>query len=176
MEKRVELSTEFLVAVHSARHHGCTHFLTDDESWFWFWLTIDHEQQWLPVSAERPTRPSKMASSPRAMIVIFWLTLVFPVIRVLRPKVTFTVEFFIDTMILGLPAARSACDPTRWLVLHMDNTSPPRSRSAAYKLEKNLIAASCRPAFSLDLAPYDFYLFGALKGNSLAELLDPSMN
>jgi hypothetical protein len=35
-----------------------------------FWLTIDYEQQWLPPGAERLTRPRKMISCPKAIIII----------------------------------------------------------------------------------------------------------
>jgi hypothetical protein len=69
MEQRVELSRELLVMLRSAKYCRWTHFLPDDESWFW--LTIDYEQQWLSPCTERPTRPRNMISSLRAMIIIF---------------------------------------------------------------------------------------------------------
>jgi hypothetical protein len=69
MEQRVELSRELLVTLRSEEHRDWTHFLTGDESWFW--LALDYEQQWLPPGLERRPRPSKMISSPKAMIIIF---------------------------------------------------------------------------------------------------------
>jgi hypothetical protein len=78
MEQRVKLSRELLVTLRSAKHRGWIHFLTGDGSWFW--LTIDYEEQWLLPSAERPTRPRKMISSPKVMTIIFWSPLGFPVI------------------------------------------------------------------------------------------------
>jgi hypothetical protein len=76
MKQMVELSRELLVTLRSAKHRGCTHFLTGDE--LWFWVTIDYEQQRLPPGAERPTRPRNMISSPKPMIIIFWSPLGFP--------------------------------------------------------------------------------------------------
>jgi hypothetical protein len=46
----------------------------------------------------------------------------------------------------------------------MDNASPHCARLTTRNLEGNRITASPRPAFSLDLAVPDFFLFGALKG------------
>jgi hypothetical protein len=69
IEQWIELSQELLVTLRLTKHHGWTHFLTGDESWFW--LTIDCEQQWLPPGAESPTRLRKMISSPKAMIIVF---------------------------------------------------------------------------------------------------------
>jgi hypothetical protein len=108
MEQRVELSRQLLVTLRSAKHRGWTHFLTDDESWFC--LPIDYEQQWLPPGAERPTRPNKMTSSPKAMTVVFWSPLDFLVIQALPPKVTFTSEFFVDA-ILPYVVAKSTGNP-----------------------------------------------------------------
>jgi hypothetical protein len=45
----------------------------------------------------------------------------------------------------------------------MDNISPHRSRLTARNPKENRITASPHPAFSPDLAPSDFFLFGALK-------------
>jgi hypothetical protein len=46
----------------------------------------------------------------------------------------------------------------------MDNDFSYRTRLAARNLEENRITASRHPVFSPDLAPSDFFLFGALKG------------
>jgi hypothetical protein len=46
----------------------------------------------------------------------------------------------------------------------MDNTSQHRARLTPRNLEENRITASPHLAFSPDLAPSDFFLFGALRG------------
>jgi hypothetical protein len=46
----------------------------------------------------------------------------------------------------------------------MDNASPHRARLTARNLEENRMAANPHQEFSPDLAPSDFFLFGALKG------------
>jgi hypothetical protein len=125
MEQRVELSQKLLLTVRSVRHRGWTHVLTGDESWFW--LTIDHEQPWLPPGAERPTGPRKMISSPKAMIIIFWSPLSFPVIQALPSKVTFTAGSFVENILPEIVAATPASDTHRRLVLHMEDASPHRA-------------------------------------------------
>jgi hypothetical protein len=105
-----------------------------------------------------------MINSSKAMIVIFWSPLGFPVIQALVPKVTFTSEFFVDAILLHTVAAKPAGDPGRRMVLQMDNASPHCARLVTRNLEESRITTSPHPAFSPDLAPLDFFLFGALTG------------
>jgi hypothetical protein len=65
------------------------------------------------------------------MIIFFWLPLGFPVTQTLLPKLTFTSTFFVDTILPHIIAAKSANDPGRRLVLHMDNSFPHRARLIA---------------------------------------------
>jgi hypothetical protein len=162
MEQQIASSPELLVTFRSAKLRGWTHFLPGDESWFW--LTIDHEQQWLPPGAESPTRPRKMIGSAKAMIIIFWSPLGIPVIQDLPPKVTFPSEFFVDAILPHIVAAKPAGDPGRRLVPYLGSASPNRARSTVRNLDENRITASPYPAFSPDLATSDFFLFGTLKG------------
>jgi transposase len=46
----------------------------------------------------------------------------------------------------------------------MDNSSPHRAGLTARNLEENHIITHFHPAFSPELAPSDFFLFDALKG------------
>jgi hypothetical protein len=162
MEQRVELSRELVVTLRSAMPHAWTHFLTGDE--LWFWLTIDYKQQWLLVGTEKLIRPGKMINFPKAIIIILWSPLGFPVIQDLPPKVTFTSEFFVDAILSHIVAAKPADDPGRRLSLHMDNASPHHARLTARNLDENRITASPRPAFSPHFAPSDLFVFGALTG------------
>jgi hypothetical protein len=105
-----------------------------------------------------------MISSPKAMTIIFWSPLGFPVIQALPPNVTFTAEFFVESIVPDIVAAKPASDTHRRLVLHMDKASPHRALLTSQNLKENGIVARPHPAFSPDLAPSDFFLFGALKG------------
>jgi hypothetical protein len=99
-----------------------------------------------------------MIGSPKAMIIIFWSPLGFPVIQALPSKVTFTSEFFVDAILPHTVAAKPASDPFRRLVLHMEGPSWHRARLTARKLQENQITASLHPAFSPDLAFSEFSL------------------
>jgi hypothetical protein len=70
----------------------------------------------------------------------------------------------IDNILPDIVAAKPACGLYRQLVLHMNNFSPHQVVSTAQKLLENGIVAIPQPALSPDLAPSDFFLFGALKG------------
>jgi hypothetical protein len=105
-----------------------------------------------------------MISSPKTMSIIFWSPLGFFVRQALPLKVTFTSEFFVDAILRHIIAGKPASDPGRRLVLYMGNASPHRASLIARNLEANRITASPRPAVWQDLAPFDFFLFGALRG------------
>jgi hypothetical protein len=77
-----------------------------------------------------------MTSSPKVMIIMFWSPLGFPVIQALPPRVTFTSEFFADAILSDVVIAKPTGDPSRRLVLHMDNASPRRARLMARNLEE----------------------------------------
>ncbi|KAH0789239.1 histone-lysine N-methyltransferase SETMAR-like protein [Histomonas meleagridis] len=47
--------------------------------------------------------------------------------------------------------------------MHMDNATPHRSRETKKFAIKNGLSLCPHPAFSPDLAPSDFYLFGKVK-------------
>jgi hypothetical protein len=104
-----------------------------------------------------------MISSPKAMIIFLWSALGFPVVQARPQDVPFTSEVCVDAFLPHIVAAKLAGDPSRRLVLYMANASPHRARLTARNLEENGIIASPHPAFSLDLAPSDFFFFGALK-------------
>jgi hypothetical protein len=105
----------------------------------------------------------KMINSPKAMIILFWSPLGFPVIQTLPAKVIFTSEFFVNAVLSHIVAGKPAGNPGRRLIPHMDNASPHRARLTARNLEENQIAMSPDPAFLPNLAPFDFFLFGALQ-------------
>jgi hypothetical protein len=105
-----------------------------------------------------------MLSSPKAIIIIFWSPLGFLVIQALPLKVTFTPEFFVDAILPHIVATKPAGGPGRRLALHIDKASPHRTRLTPRNLEENQIPESFHRAFSPDLAPFVFFLFGALKG------------
>jgi hypothetical protein len=103
-----------------------------------------------------------MISSPKMIIIIFWSSLDFHAIQALPPKVIFTSEFFVDAILPYIVAAKLAGDPGRRLALHMDSAAPHCARLIARNLEENRTTANPHRAFSPDLAPSDFFLFGAL--------------
>jgi hypothetical protein len=52
-----------------------------------------------------------MIGSPKAMIIIFWSPLGFPVIQAAPPKVAFRSEFFVDTILPHVVITKPAGDP-----------------------------------------------------------------
>jgi histone-lysine N-methyltransferase SETMAR len=115
-----------------------------------------------------------MINSPKAMIIRFWSPLSFPVIQALPPNMPFTAKFFLDNILSDIVASKPACDPYRQRVLHLDNAFPHRAVLTGQQLEENGIVANPCPALSPDLAPFDFFLFAALKGQLTGRAFEPA--
>jgi hypothetical protein len=104
-----------------------------------------------------------MTSALKA-IIIFRLPFGFAVIQARPPKVTFASEFFVNAILPHIVAAKPADNPGRPLLLPMDKASPHGSGLTARNLGEHPITGSPHLAFLPDLAPSDFFLFDALKG------------
>jgi hypothetical protein len=58
-------------------------------------------------------KTEKDSQPPKAIIIVFWLPLDFPVIQIWPPKMTFTTKFFVNNTLPDIVAAKPACDPYR---------------------------------------------------------------
>ena len=94
---RVEIAKSLLKKLQKARQSNFIYFYTGDESWFY--LTSDHDLQWLPADEIPPTRAKKMISDKKYMLTIFWNANGFTVIDVLLEGLKFNSEYFINNIL-----------------------------------------------------------------------------
>lgn len=162
--QRVEYSKQLLNVIKQARHQSWTFFLTGDESWFYF--MNNYEQQWLHPNEKPSTRPKTIISTPKRMLTVFWSPIVFRIVEMLPKGQHFNSEYFINTIlqkIVDTHPPPTLNQPKRNFIIHIDNATPRRSLASKNFASKNILKFCPHPAFSPDLAPSDFYLFGKVK-------------
>ena len=175
---RVQLSQSLLKVLQEASQSNYQFFMTGDESWFY--LTTNHETQWLPLS-EKPSKKIKTTIGVKKyMLTIFWNTFGFPLVKILPEGMTFNDDYFITEILEPIyqNTARLREESGKKIVLHFDNARPHISKKVLQYLASHDMERAPQPPYSPDLAPSDFYLFGYIKGllagrsfNSAEELL-----
>jgi histone-lysine N-methyltransferase SETMAR len=99
------------------------------------------------------------------MITIAWNPGGFHLVNILPKGFKFNANYYV-TQIFGplskWPRTRIGCI-NRKLILHADNARPHTAKMTAQFMEQNLMQRTPNPAYSPDLAPSDFYLFGYVK-------------
>lgn len=162
--QRMNLSKQLLQVIKQARHQSWKYFLTGDESWFFF--LEDYEIQWLKPDQKPSTKTRRIIASPKRMLTVFWSPIGFRIVEMLPHGEKFNADYFINCIlkkIVDSNPKQSSNSSKRRVVLHMDNATPHRAKATQNFAQKNGLAFSPHPAFSPDLAPSDFYLFGKVK-------------
>ena len=161
---RVRLAKQLLEVIAQARHQSWRYFLTGDESWFFF--VEDFAIQWVAPNQKPFQRSKRTISSPKRMITVFWSPLGFQIIEMLPKGSKFNSRYFIDEILVKIAQFHQEFNGQsnkRKLVVHMDNARPHRSNDSLNFAAENNLRFCDHPAFSPDLAPSDFYLFGKVK-------------
>ena len=100
------------------------------------------------------------------MITVFWNVHGPVVIEALPPGGTWTADYFNNVIIEKLAQSdpyRRAIAQKQAFVVHMDNAPVHRAATVKQKMWQIGMHNAEHPAYSPDLAPSDFYLFGNLK-------------
>ena len=138
--------------------------MTGDESWFY--LTTDHETQWLPLSKKPSKRAKKMIGSKKYMLTIFWNPKGFQLVKILPDDTTFNDDYFITEILEPIfeMTADLIKESGKKMILHFDNARPHVSKKVLEYMDSHGMDRAPQPPYSPDIAPSDFYLFGYVKG------------
>jgi histone-lysine N-methyltransferase SETMAR len=99
------------------------------------------------------------------MVTIFWNPGRFHLVNILPKGFKFNASYYV-TQILDLLSRwrRTQVGRTnRKLIVHADNARPHTAETTWQFMEQNLMQRAPHPAYSPDLAPSDYYLFGYVK-------------
>lgn len=162
-QNRVIISIDLLKVIQKQERQGWKYFVTGDESWFY--LSYDYERQWV-VSGEEPDfRVKKMISSEKLMISVFWNPNGIVLVDALPKGQKFNSEYYINNILKKLHESGGGFPDTngKKLNVHADNARPHTSKMTIRYFETHGMKKVPHPAFSPDLAPSDFFLFGYVK-------------
>jgi histone-lysine N-methyltransferase SETMAR len=100
------------------------------------------------------------------MRTVFWSRLGFPLVQLLPKGQHFDAGYFCENILQEINQDRPAAtaeDGRRNIVFHFGNATPHTADETLGFLKSHRMKRAPHPAFSPDLAPSDFYLFGKIK-------------
>lgn len=163
-DERVCLSHQLLAYLSKYQH---SNIITMDETWVYF--DNPPTSLWQDAELPRPHRVSRDIGAKKAMFTVFWSASRVFLVEMLPAGQTFTKQYFIsliDKLVDAINQTR-AKSGTNGMFIHMDNARP---HLIPEKLDQVGLKRIPHPAYSPDLAPSDFFLFGFMKhqlqGNS----------
>jgi hypothetical protein len=170
---------ELLEVVRHAKETNFEHLLTGDESWFYYQDL--HDSAWAPSRVTLPTRTSKKIQTKSCLVSIIWSTFGIHSLPALPAGVRYDAEFFCAYVLPDME--RNLCDGKhrkmrRGVYLHLGNARGHNAKRSRQEIARTKVSRVVHLAYSPDVAPSDFFLFGHLTGemagfsaNSRADIL-----
>jgi hypothetical protein len=160
--QRVLVATQMLQILQKDEKNGFEHILTLDETWLPFFIAAD--SAWTVAGAPAPTKVKLEDRKDKMMLTVGWGVEGFILVKGVERGRTVTAEYFQQEVLLPLwNKFYSRRDASQYWI-HFDNASPHCAESTRELLKRMGINVMPQPAYSPDLSPCDFYLFGRVKG------------
>jgi len=154
-----------------AKHEAFANIVTGDESMFQFSYGVNgvwlHEEE-EPIEVEK----SRM-SVKKLMLTVMWGIKGIYLINFLPEHQKFNSEYFVSNILTPMGSMKDSIWPrktSRYMWLHLDNCRVHNSKTTDQKLPSIYMKRAPHPAYSPDLAPSDFFLFGFIKGQLRGQL------
>jgi hypothetical protein len=162
--ERVSVSREMLTILESEKCHDFDTILTGDESWFYF--EYPYPAAWAEARDLVPTRTQQKIDTEKCLISVIWSVNGIHSLLDVPKGMTYNSTFFCQSVVIDLIrnlGAHSRRRTLKGLFVHLDNARPHNSRESCECLKDFRATRIPQPAYSPDLAPSDFFLFGYLK-------------
>jgi histone-lysine N-methyltransferase SETMAR len=120
---------------------------------------------WAQPNAEIPEKERHTVQSQKVTLTIVWNAGGFHLVNVLPKGFKFNANYYVTQILDPLSKWRrtQVGRTNRQLIVHADNTRPHTAKMTSQFMEQNSMQRAPHPAYSPDLAPSDFYLFGYVK-------------
>ena len=164
LENRRAQSIELLRILQEQEKTDYRFLLTGDESWFFYYSPATG--CWVHESEAAPEAERRSHYTEKTMIVIFWNLHGPAVVEAVPNGRSATGEYFRDEImakVCELEAFKEAKKKKKQFWIHMDNAPIHRAETVKQYMDSAGLTRTPHPAYSPDLAPSDFYLFGTLK-------------
>jgi hypothetical protein len=162
--ERVSLSADLLKILLEDQETFFANVLTGDESWFYF--EYPHESIWAPSRDDVPEKIEQKIDTEKCLISIIWSVNGIHSLLDVPKGTTYNSTFFCDIVVPDLLAnvcAQRRRRTLKGLIVHLDNARPHNSKKSNACLTEFRASRAPHPAYSPDLAPSDFFLFGTVK-------------
>jgi histone-lysine N-methyltransferase SETMAR len=165
IEKRRELSAELLELLKVQESEHFSRIFTGDESWIMY--DNPSKRCWVKKGNDAPEHQRLSISSKKLLLSVFFSGQKVWHISFLPVGVSMNSKQFVDTVLKPLRDSVEQTQPEmiRPWFLHSDNARPHVSVKTETFLKTTAFLRVQAPAYSPDLAPSDFYLFGTLKNH-----------
>jgi transposase len=163
-ENRKQTASEMLPILEEAARNNWKHLITGDESWFF--LSQLPSRMWSLTKETVETNVRRNFQCEKIMFTIMWNPHGFYVIDSLPPHTRMNSTYYTTNILQPLYDSffpQGHTTRSKKLILHVDNCSIHKSREAEKFMANHRMIRMPHPPYSPEMAPSDFYLFGAVK-------------
>jgi hypothetical protein len=160
-QERVVQCRKMLTLLQGDEKANFSHVFTGDESWFFHDYPLT--SYWAASGTPPLEIPTRTISTSKAMLVVFWGVFHTPVLRFLPRGESMTAEKFKQYALLPLSELNNSFPVGEKLMIHFDNARPHKAKSIQTLIQEEDLINIPQPAYSPDIAPSDFFLFGYIK-------------
>jgi histone-lysine N-methyltransferase SETMAR len=162
--ERVSLSTDILKILKENQKTRSINIITGDESWFYF--EYPHQSVWAPSRDELPERIKQKIGTEKCLISVIWSVNGIDSLLDVPKGTTYNTTFFCDVVIPDLlenVCAGSRRRTLKGIVMQLDDARVHNSKKSNECLTEFRTRRVPPPAYSPNVVPSDFFLFGTVK-------------
>ena len=163
-EDRVSVARALLIELESTQFNKLAYLMTSDETWVTF--ANPHSSCWARSRDEAGERARQTITKAKTLVVVFWGFTGFFYATTVPIGMTYNSAYVRDCLVPQLTEDVSKTRKITGLkgtVLHWDNARAHTSRETKELLEDKKVKILPHLAYSPDLSPPDFFIFGTLK-------------
>ena len=164
-QSRREVCTQMLQRYKAEREEFMNTIMAGDESWAHHYEpeTKRQSMQWHHLGSPTPKKFKLSPSAGKMMIMVFWDIQGVLVLDFLPKGKTINSARYQETLKKLARSIRRKRPELQAVILHHDNARPHTAQATTTAIAAKGWSVLPHPAYSPDLAPSDFYLFGPLK-------------
>lgn len=163
-KSRVEGAKELLSVLLSCQKENWRNIITGDSSWFSFSYGIDGV--WLDEGESPPEQECGGIYTTKILVTIIWGVNGIYLVDFLPEDESFNTSYFIQNILIPIHSQKMNIwseSHRRKIWLHLDNSRVHNSIESMKKTAEFGFKRAPQPAFSPDIAPTDFFLWGDIK-------------
>lgn len=176
-QNRMVLTKELSEILQKCEKQQWYNIMTGDSSWFEF--SYGNDGAWLLPEEDAPEMDGSKLGVRKILVTVIWGIKGFYIIDFLPEGESFNTPYYIDNILNPLADQKVTIWPssrTKRMWLHLDNCRVFNSKMSFQKYDEYGFKRPPQPAYSPDVAPSDFFLFGfaknSLKGQKFTSLED----